>query len=128
MNGTRRADSPGRVVSFGQVIVDLTIRVEQVPQPGEDVYADRAVERAGGLLVLAPYPHTVGNRRADSGDEGRRLPIVPNPDEAVVPAEPVPVGRLPGHVPSRRRRGRLPGDDDRHLRRIQLAVRPRRRT
>ena len=69
----------------------------------------RAVERAGGLLVLAPYPHPVGNRRADPGDEGRRLPIVPDPDEAVVPAGPVPVGRLPGHVPSRRRRGRLPG-------------------
>ena len=42
MNGARCADSPGRVVSFGQVIIDLTIRVGRVPQPGEDVYADRA--------------------------------------------------------------------------------------
>ena len=39
MNGARCADSPGRVVSFGQVIIDLTIRVGRVPHPGEDVYA-----------------------------------------------------------------------------------------
>lgn len=58
MNGTRRADSPGRVVSFGQVIVDLTIRVERVPQPGEDVYADRA-----GVAVGAGFNALYAVRR-----------------------------------------------------------------
>lgn len=58
MNGARCADSPGRVVSFGQVIIDLTIQVEQVPQPGEDVYADRA-----GVAVGAGFNALYAVRR-----------------------------------------------------------------
>lgn len=58
MNGARCADSPGRVVSFGQVIIDLTIRVGRVPQPGEDVYADRA-----GVAVGAGFNALYAVRR-----------------------------------------------------------------
>lgn len=58
MNGMRCADSPGRVVSFGQVIIDLTIRVGRVPHPGEDVYADRA-----GVAVGAGFNALYAVRR-----------------------------------------------------------------
>lgn len=58
MNGARCADSPGRVVSFGQVIIDLTIRVGRVPQPGEDVYADQA-----GVAVGAGFNALYAVRR-----------------------------------------------------------------
>ncbi len=58
MNGARCADSPGRVVSFGQVIIDLTIRVGRVPHPGEDVYADRA-----GVAVGAGFNALYAVRR-----------------------------------------------------------------
>lgn len=58
MNGARCADSPGRVVSFGQVIIDLTIRVGRVPQPEEDVYADRA-----GVAVGAGFNALYAVRR-----------------------------------------------------------------
>ena len=40
----------GTVISLGQVIVDLTMSVEKIPQPGQDVFADEA-----GIHVGASY-------------------------------------------------------------------------
>lgn len=37
----------GTVISLGQVIVDLTMSVEKIPRPGEDVFADKAGTRVG---------------------------------------------------------------------------------
>ena len=40
----------GTVISLGQAIVDLTMSVEKIPQPGQDVFADEA-----GIHVGASY-------------------------------------------------------------------------
>lgn len=40
----------GAVISLGQVIVDLTMSVGKIPQPGEDVFADKV-----GICVGASY-------------------------------------------------------------------------
>lgn len=58
MNGARRVGPCGRVVSFGQIIVDLTIQVGRVPQPGEDVYVDQA-----GVAVGAGFNALYAVRR-----------------------------------------------------------------
>ena len=44
----------GRVIHTGQVIIDLTLRVEALPEPGTDVFADEAAMAVGGgFNVLA---------------------------------------------------------------------------
>ena len=35
----------GAVISLGQVIIDLTMSVGRIPQPGEDVFADKVLGR-----------------------------------------------------------------------------------
>ena len=45
----------GTVISLGQVIVDLTMSVEKIPQPGQDVFADEA-----GIHVGASYNTQIG--------------------------------------------------------------------
>ena len=40
----------GAVISLGQVIIDLTMSVGKIPQPGEDVFADKV-----GICVGASY-------------------------------------------------------------------------
>ena len=40
----------GTVISLGRAIVDLTMSVEKIPQPGQDVFADEA-----GIHVGASY-------------------------------------------------------------------------
>lgn len=39
---------PGRVVLLGQVIVDLALRLDEIPSPGSDVFAEDAGMHAGG--------------------------------------------------------------------------------
>ena len=44
----------GRVIHTGQVVIDLTLRVEAIPEPGGDVFADESsVAVGGGFNVLA---------------------------------------------------------------------------
>ncbi|TFH52551.1 kinase [Actinomyces viscosus] len=44
----------GRVLHTGQVVIDLTLRLEAVPEPGADVFADEAdMAVGGGFNVLA---------------------------------------------------------------------------
>ena len=44
----------GRVIHTGQVVIDLTLRVEAMPEPGGDVFADESsMAVGGGFNVLA---------------------------------------------------------------------------
>ncbi|WP_296500838.1 PfkB family carbohydrate kinase [uncultured Actinomyces sp.] len=44
----------GRVIHTGQVVIDLTLRIEAIPEPGGDVFADEsAMAAGGGFNVLA---------------------------------------------------------------------------
>ena len=44
----------GRVIHTGQVVIDLTLRVEAIPEPGGDVFADESsMAVGGGFNVLA---------------------------------------------------------------------------
>ena len=44
----------GRVIHTGQVVIDLTLRIEAIPEPGGDVFADEsAMVVGGGFNVLA---------------------------------------------------------------------------
>ena len=44
----------GRVIHTGQVVIDLVLRVEALPEPGADVFADEAAMAVGGgFNVLA---------------------------------------------------------------------------
>lgn len=57
----------GTVISLGQVIVDLTMSVEKIPQPGQDVFADEA-----GIHVGASYNtlHAVRQMGVDARHAG----------------------------------------------------------
>ena len=57
----------GTVISLGQVIVDLTMSVEKIPQPGRDVFADEA-----GIHVGASYNtlHAVRQMGVDARHAG----------------------------------------------------------
>ena len=57
----------GTVISLGQVIVDLTMSVEKIPQPGQDVFADEA-----GIYVGASYNtlHAVRQMGVDARHAG----------------------------------------------------------
>lgn len=74
------------VISLGQVIVDLTMRVDAVPRPGEDVFADAAdaqvgasfnmmhavrrmgvVARHGGVIGSGPWATMIDRALADDG-------------------------------------------------------------
>ena len=44
----------GRVIHTGQVVIDLTLRIEAIPEPGGDVFADESsLAVGGGFNVLA---------------------------------------------------------------------------
>ena len=44
----------GRIIHTGQVVIDLTLRIEAIPKPGGDVFADEsAMAVGGGFNVLA---------------------------------------------------------------------------
>lgn len=44
----------GRVIHTGQVVIDLTLRIEAIPEPGGDVFADESsMAVGGGFNVLA---------------------------------------------------------------------------
>lgn len=44
----------GRIIHTGQVVIDLTLRIEAIPEPGGDVFADEsAMAVGGGFNVLA---------------------------------------------------------------------------
>ena len=44
----------GRIIHTGQVVIDLTLRIEAIPEPGSDVFADEsAMAVGGGFNVLA---------------------------------------------------------------------------
>ena len=57
----------GTVISLGQAIVDLTMSVEKIPQPGQDVFADEA-----GIHVGAGYStlHAVRQMGVDARPAG----------------------------------------------------------
>ena len=57
----------GTVISLGQAIVDLTMSVEKIPQPGQDVFADEA-----GIHVGAGYNtlHAVRQMGVDARHAG----------------------------------------------------------
>lgn len=61
----------GTVISLGQVIVDLTMSVEKIPQPGQDVFADEA-----GIHVGASYNtlHAVRQMGVDAGTPASSAP------------------------------------------------------
>ena len=41
----------GRVIHTGQVVIDLTLRIEAIPEPGGDVFADESSMAVGGCLL-----------------------------------------------------------------------------
>ena len=44
----------GRVIHTGQVVIDLTLRIEAIPEPGGDVFANESsMAVGGGFNVLA---------------------------------------------------------------------------
>lgn len=38
----------GRVIHTGQVVIDLTLRIEAIPEPGGDVFANESSMAVGG--------------------------------------------------------------------------------
>ncbi|MBW3090651.1 PfkB family carbohydrate kinase [Bifidobacterium miconisargentati] len=64
-NGAARA--AGRVISLGQMLVDLTMRIDRVPEPGGDAFADEAVARVGSSFNILHAVRQMGVAAAHGG-------------------------------------------------------------
>ena len=56
----------GRVIHTGQVVIDLTLRIEAIPEPGGDVFADES-SMAVGRWARGPSPRRPGGPWRRSG-------------------------------------------------------------
>ncbi|WP_169240765.1 PfkB family carbohydrate kinase [Bifidobacterium olomucense] len=63
------SDNPaaGRVISLGQMLVDLTMRIDRVPEPGGDAFADEAVARVGSSFNILHAVRQMGVAAAHGG-------------------------------------------------------------
>lgn len=61
----------GRVVHTGQVVIDLTLRIEALPEPGGDVFADEAGMRLGGGYNVLVAARRLGVETLFAGTLGR---------------------------------------------------------
>ncbi|WP_233428240.1 PfkB family carbohydrate kinase [Bifidobacterium myosotis] len=57
----------GRVISMGQMLVDLTMRIDRVPEPGGDAFADEAVARVGSSFNILHAVRQMGVPAAHGG-------------------------------------------------------------
>ncbi|PLS24695.1 hypothetical protein BLI708_09665 [Bifidobacterium imperatoris] len=56
-----------RVISLGQMLVDLTMRIDRVPEPGGDAFADEAVARVGSSFNILHAVRQMGIDAAHGG-------------------------------------------------------------
>lgn len=61
----------GRVIHTGQVVIDLTLRVEALPEPGGDVFADEAGMGLGGGYNVLVAARRLGVETLFAGTLGR---------------------------------------------------------
>lgn len=61
----------GRVVHTGQVVIDLTLRIEALPEPGGDVFADEARMGLGGGYNVLVAARRLGVETLFAGTLGR---------------------------------------------------------
>ena len=61
----------GRVVHTGQVVIDLTLRIEALPEPGGDVFADEAGMGLGGGYNVLVAARRLGVKTLFAGTLGR---------------------------------------------------------
>lgn len=61
----------GRVVHTGQVVIDLTLRIEALPEPGGDVFADEAGMGLGGGYNVLVAARLLGVETLFAGTLGR---------------------------------------------------------
>ena len=61
----------GRVIHTGQVVIDLTLRIEALPEPGGDVFADEAGMRLGGGYNVLVAARRLGVETLFAGTLGR---------------------------------------------------------
>ncbi|TPF78690.1 MULTISPECIES: PfkB family carbohydrate kinase [unclassified Bifidobacterium] len=64
---TTGSSSEGRVISLGQMLVDLTMRIDKVPEPGGDAFADKAVAQVGSSFNILHAVRQMGVRAAHGG-------------------------------------------------------------
>jgi len=60
----------GRVIHTGQVVIDLTLRIEAIPEPGGDVFADESSLAVGGGFNVLAAARRVGGGRLYAGAPG----------------------------------------------------------
>ena len=63
----------GRVIHTGQVVIDLTLRIEALPEPGGDVFADEAGMGLGGGYNVLVAARRLGVETLFAGTLGRGL-------------------------------------------------------
>lgn len=56
-----------KVISLGQMLVDLTMRIDRVPEPGGDAFADEAVARVGSSFNILHAVRQMGVPAAHGG-------------------------------------------------------------
>ncbi|KAB7788295.1 PfkB family carbohydrate kinase [Bifidobacterium cebidarum] len=56
-----------KVISLGQMLVDLTMRIDRVPEPGGDAFADEAVARVGSSFNILHAVRQMGVSAAHGG-------------------------------------------------------------
>ncbi|MBT1175350.1 hypothetical protein JS530_07525 [Bifidobacterium sp. LC6] len=56
-----------KVISLGQMLVDLTMRIDRVPEPGGDAFADEAVARVGSSFNILHAVRQMGVAAAHGG-------------------------------------------------------------
>ena len=56
----------GRVIHTGQVVIDLTLRIEAIPEPGGDVFADESSMAVGGGFNVLAAARRMGVERGPS--------------------------------------------------------------
>ena len=61
----------GRVIHTGQVVIDLTLRIETLPEPGGDVFADEAGMGLGGGYNVLVAARRLGVETLFAGTLGR---------------------------------------------------------
>lgn len=61
----------GRVIHTGQVVIDLTLRIEALPEPGGDVFADEAGMGLGGGYNVLVAARRLGVETLFAGTLGR---------------------------------------------------------
>lgn len=61
----------GRVIHTGQVVIDLILRVEAVPEPGSDVFADEAAMAVGGGFNVLAAARRLGVETLYAGPLGQ---------------------------------------------------------